>query len=285
MKKKQKYIISRLARVFFMMIGSILAAIGLEMFLIPNNIIDGGITGISIIVSHFTKISLGVLIFILNLPFLYIGYKKIGKTFAVSTLFSVICFSVGVSFFRPLAGVTHDTLLATIFGGIILGAGIGIIMRNGGSLDGTEIVAIILDAKSSFSVGEIVMFFNLFILGGSGLVFGWDRAMYSLIAYFVASKTIDITVEGVNESKAVTIISDRYDEISKALTYELGRGVTLLYGQGSYKENPTNVIYIVISRLEVSKLRDIVHSYDKNALISMGSVEVTGKVHHKKTYK
>lgn len=285
MKKKQKYILSRLSRVFFMIVGSILAAIGLEMFLIPNNIIDGGITGISIMVSHFTKISLGVLIFVLNLPFLYVGYKKIGKTFAISTLFSVICFSIGVSIFRPLLGVTHDTLLATIFGGIILGAGIGIIMRSGGSLDGTEIVAIILDNKSSFSVGEIVMFFNLFILGGSGLVFGWDRAMYSLIAYFVASKTIDITVEGVNESKAVTIISDRHEEISKSLTHKLGRGVTLLYGQGSYKENPTNVIYIVVSRLEISKLRDIVHAYDKNALISIGSVEVTGKVQHKKTYK
>lgn len=284
MNKKQKLILSRFSRLFFMMIGSILAAVGLEMFLIPNNIIDGGVTGISIMISHYTKISLGILIFILTLPFLYIGYKKIGKTFAISTLFSVICFSIGVSFFRPLAGVTHDTLLATIFGGIILGAGVGIIMRNGGCIDGTEIIAIILDNKSSFSIGEIVMFFNLFILGGSGLVFGWDRAMYSLIAYFIASKAIDVTVEGINESKAVTIISNQHEAISKALTHKFCRGVTLLHGHGSYKENPTNVIYVIVSRLEISKLRDIVHTYDKNALISVGSVEVTGKVQHKKTY-
>lgn len=265
-----------------MIFGSVLAAVGLEIFLIPNNVIDGGVTGISIIATQFINLPLGVFILILNLPFLIVGYKQIGKTFAFSTLFSVICFSIGISVLHPIPGITQDVLLATIFGGIILGAGIGLIIRNGGSLDGTEIVAIILDRKTSFSVGEIVMFFNLFILGGSGLVFGWDRAMYSLIAYFIAFKTIDITVEGLDESKSVVIVSEKNEEISEALMDRLGRGITLLHGEGAYKGESTNIIYVVVSRLEIAKLKSIVHGFDENALISVTSVEATGKSHGKR---
>ena len=282
MKKKYNKTFTIINRVILMTLGSILASVGLEIFLIPNNIIDGGITGISIMANHFTNLPLGLFILVLNLPFLVVGYKQIGKTFTLSTLFSVICLSIGVSVLHPVPGITQDTLLATIFGGIILGAGIGLIIRNGGSLDGTEIIAIILDKRIGFSIGEIVMFFNLFILGGSGLVFGWDRAMYSLIAYFIAFKTIDITVEGLNDSKSVNIISEKYKEISEALTDRLGRGVTILYGEGAYKGNETKVIYVVVSRLEIAKLKGVVHGFDENALISIGSVEVTGKGHGKK---
>jgi len=282
MKKKYNKTFTIINRVILMTLGSILASVGLEIFLIPNKIIDGGITGISIMANHFTNLPLGLFILVLNLPFLVVGYKQIGKTFTLSTLFSVICLSIGVSVLHPVPGITQDTLLATIFGGIILGAGIGLIIRNGGSLDGTEIIAIILDKRIGFSIGEIVMFFNLFILGGSGLVFGWDRAMYSLIAYFIAFKTIDITVEGLNDSKSVNIISEKYKEISEALTDRLGRGVTILYGEGAYKGNETKVIYVVVSRLEIAKLKGVVHGFDENALISIGSVEVTGKGHGKK---
>ena len=282
MENKYSNVFSNIGKVLLMILGSLLAAVGLEIFLIPNNMIDGGITGISIIASHFTNLPLGMFIFLLNLPFLMVGYKQIGKTFALSTLFSVICLSIFVSIFHPIEGITHDTLLATIFGGIILGTGVGLIIRNGGSLDGTEIIAIIFDRRSSFSIGEIVMFFNLFILGGSGLVFGWDRAMYSLIAYYIAFKTIDITVEGLNESKSVVIVSEKHKDISMALTSRLGRGVTLLHGEGAYKGHSTNVIYVVVSRLEIAKLKGIVHGFDKNALVSIGSVEVTGKNHGKK---
>lgn len=282
MKKKRNKAFTIMNRVILMTLGAVLTSVGLEIFLIPNNIIDGGVTGISIMANHFTNLPLGLFILVLNLPFLVIGYKQIGKTFALSTLFSVVCLSIGVSVLHPIQGITHDILLATIFGGIILGAGIGLIIRNGGSLDGTEIIAIILDKRIGFSIGEIVMFFNLFILGGSGLVFGWDRAMYSLIAYFIAFKTIDITVEGLNDSKSVNIISEKYKEISEALTDRLGRGVTILYGEGAYKGNETKVIYVVVSRLEIAKLKGVVHGFDENALISIGSVEVTGKGHGKR---
>lgn len=281
-KKRHSYFI-HVKRILFMVIGAALASIGLEIFLIPNNVIDGGITGISIMASHLSKVPLGAFIFTLNIPFLIIGYKHIGKTFTLSTLFSVACLSVGVSILHPIPGITHDILLASVFGGIILGTGVGIIIRNGGSLDGTEIVAIILDRRTSFSIGEIVMFFNLFILGFSGFMFGWDRAMYSLIAYFIAFKVIDITVEGLDESKGVFIVSERYNEISEAIIARLGRDVTLLSGKESYKGISTDVIYVIVSRLEITKLKSIVTGFDENALVTVGSVEVTGKLYKKKS--
>lgn len=267
-----------------MIIGSILVAVGLEIFLIPNNIIDGGMTGISIMASYLTKVQLGVFTFLFNLPFVIIGYRQIGKTFAISTIFSVICLSVVVTLLHPVPGITQDVLLATIFGGIIIGVGVGLIIRNGGSLDGTEIVAIILEKRTAFSIGEIVMFFNLFILGTSGFLFGWDRAMYSLIAYFIAFKTIDITVEGLNESKAVIIVSDKNNEISEAIMARLGRGITLLDGKGAYSGTETNVIYVVLSRLEIAKLKNIVHGFDEDALVTITSVEGTGKNTQRRLY-
>ncbi len=282
MMKKSHKIFKIANKVLFMLLGAVLASVGLETFLIPNNIIDGGVTGISIIFSHLTGISLGTFIFILNIPFLIVGYKQIGKTFTLSTLISVIFFSIGVTTLGPIPGVTNDILLAAVFGGIIVGIGVGIIIRNGGSLDGTEIIAIIFDKSTVFSIGEIVMFFNLFILGGAGIVFGWDRAMYSLIAYFIAFKVIDIVVEGVDESKAVFIISEKHKAITEALMDRLGRGVTLLPGKGGYKKAPTNVIYVVVTRLEIAKLKTIVSGFDENALVTIGSVEVTGKRYKKK---
>lgn len=282
MKKRYHSILLIIQRVLLLILGSILASVGLEIFLIPNNIIDGGMTGISIIASHLTGLPLGIFIFVLNLPFFIVGYKQIGKTFALSTLFSVTCLSIGVSILHPVPGITHDILLATVFGGIILGIGVGLIIRNGGSLDGTEIIAIILDKRTSFSIGEIVMFFNLFILGGSGFVFGWDRAMYSLIAYFIAFKVIDTTVEGLDESKSVIIISEKNAEISEAIMSRLGRGITFLEGKGAYKGSSTNVIYVVVSRLEIAKLKNIVHGFDEDALVTIASVEVSGKKYRKK---
>jgi uncharacterized membrane-anchored protein YitT (DUF2179 family) len=159
---------------------------------------------------------------------------------------------------------------------------VGLIIRAGGSLDGTEIVAIILDKKISFSVGEIVMFFNCFILIGAGFVYEWDRAMYSLITYFIAFKVIDIIVEGLDESKAVMIVSDQSQQITEAILARLGRGVTMLNGQGGFSKVPTNVIYAVISRLEIAKMKSIVLDFDPDALITIGNVEVAGKKYKKK---
>ncbi|MDF2964059.1 MAG: hypothetical protein K0S39_5794 [Paenibacillus sp.] len=261
-----------LRRTLFMLIGSALFSVGLEIFLVPNNIIDGGIVGISIILSHLFHIPLGLFLVLLNLPFLLIGYKQIGKTFAVSTLFSVIIMSIGTTLLHPVKPITIDPLLAAVFGGIILGIGVGLVIRSGGSLDGTEIVAILVSKKSAFSVGEIVMFFNLFILGSAGFVFGWDHAMYSLIAYYIAFKLIDITIEGLDQSKSVWLISDEYEKIGDAITYRLGRGVTYLNGEGAYTGDNKKVIFSVITRLEEAKLKSIVDELDPKAFLAIGNI-------------
>ncbi|MGA8943090.1 MAG: YitT family protein [Thermoactinomyces sp.] len=261
-----------LKRIVFIMIGAFLVAVGLEIFLVPNQVIDGGIVGISIITSHLTSLNLGMLLFLLNLPFLFIGYKQIGKTFAISTLFGIMVMSVGTNLLHNVPGLTHDPLLASVFGGIILGVGVGLVIRYGGSLDGTEILSILINKKVPFSVGQLVMFFNLFILSSAGFVFGWDRAMYSLITYFIAFKVIDITIEGFDETKSVWIISDKTEELGNIILYRLGRGVTYLVGEGAYTGDSKKVIFCIVSRLEEAKLKSIVEEVDPNAFLAIGNI-------------
>lgn len=264
-------------RAFLIAIGAVLMAVGLEIFLIPNRVIDGGITGISIMLSHLTGLNLGIFLFLLNLPFFFIGRKQIGKTFAVSTLFGIIILSISTSLLHPVPELTDDVLLATVFGGIILGIGVGLVIRNGGSLDGTEIMAILFNRRLPFSVGEIIMFFNIFILGAAGFVFGWDRAMYSLMAYFIAFKTIDVVILGLDESKSAWIISEQHKEIGDVILARLGRGVTYLNGEGAYTGDDKKVIFVVITRLEESKLKSIVEDIDPSAFFAVANIsEVRG---------
>ncbi|QNG59798.1 YitT family protein [Bacillus sp. PAMC26568] len=257
--------------------GAVLMAIGLEIFLVPNHVIDGGIVGISIILSHATNVKIGIYLFFLNVPFFFIGYNQIGKTFALSTLLGVVVMSFSTALLHPVPVMTEDLLLASVFGGIILGIGVGIVIRYGGSLDGTEILAILFYKQSPFSVGEIIMFFNLFILGSAGFVFGWDRAMYSLIAYFIAYKTIDVVIQGLDESKSAWIISENPDEVGQAILARLGRGVTYLNGEGAYTGDDKKVIFCVITRLEEAKLKSIVEELDPSAFLAVANItEVRG---------
>lgn len=259
-------------RIIMLAIGAAMMSVALEIFLVPNHMIDGGITGISIMLSHIFDIPLGILLTLLNLPFLVIGYKQIGKTFALSTLFAVVLMSIGTQLLHPVKPITFEPLLAAVFGGIILGVGVGLVVRYGGSLDGTEIVAILIAKRLPFSVGEIVMFFNLFILSGAGFVFGWNNAMFSLIAYYIAFKLIDITLEGLDQSKSVWIISEKYRDIGEALTERLGRGVTYLDGEGGFSGENKKVIFVVITRLEEAKLKSIVEDWDSDAFIAIGNI-------------
>lgn len=271
-------------RYLLIVLGALIYTVGLDVFLVPNDIIDGGVVGISLMASSITGFSFSFFVVLVNLPFLYLGYKLIGKRFTIATLFGVVCISVFSLFMHNVAPLTIDPFLASIFGGIILGIGVGLIIRNGGSLDGTEIVAIIMDKKSTFSVGEIVMAFNLFILGAAGFVYTWNSAMYSLIAYFIAYKMIDITITGLEESKGVMIITDEPEAIGEVLMHRLGRGVTVLFGEGGYSKQPKKVLYSVVTRLEITKLKDIVYEKDENAFITITDVhDVFGGQFGKKT--
>lgn len=265
-------------RHIMMLIGATLAAIAIELFLVPNNIIDGGIIGISLLVNYLTNLSFGILIFIFNIPFLIAGYRHIGKNFFISSLFSIIALAFIESFLHHILPFTNDALLATVFGGLLLGVGVGIVIRNGGALDGTEILGILLSKKFPFSVGEFVMFFNIFIFGWAGFVLGWEQAMYSIITYFIASKAIDLVGQGLSgDTKAALIISNEYEEVADAITQRLGRMITKLHGQGGYMDHDKDVIFVVLTRLEIAKLKSIVHDTDPNAFITiMDAQEVHG---------
>lgn len=254
-------------RVLGLAFGALIYTIGLDVFLVPNQVIDGGVVGLALMAAQLTGVSFSVFIVLLNIPFFVLGYKKIGALFTILSLFSVVCLS-GWSKFVHYAPVTSDPFLSTIYGGIIIGLGVGLIIRWGGSLDGTEILAIIADKKTPFSVGEIIMFFNLFILGSSGFVFSWDSAMYSLVAYFIAYKMIDIVTNGLDEMKGLLIVTSYHDDVSRCLT-DMGRAVTLLNGEGAYKREKTMVLYCVVSRLEVTKVKEAIRRVDPNSFVSI----------------
>ena len=264
-------------RMLMIALGATLMAIGLELFLVPNQILDGGVVGISIITSHLTGVRLGIFIFILNIPFFFLGYKQIGKTFALSTLFGITILSIFTSLLHNVDAITPDLLLATVFGGIVLGMGVGLVIRNGGSLDGSEILAILFNKSLPFSVGEIIMIINLVIFTVAGFVFSWEQAMYSFLAYFIAFKTIDIVIQGLDESKSVFIISEKVEDIGDAIMDRLGRGVTYLHGEGAYTGDNKKIIFTVITRLEEAKLKSIVEEIDDHAFLAVGNIaEVRG---------
>ena len=259
-------------KILMLIIGALITATGLELFLIPNNVIDGGVVGLSIMSHTITNMSLGTFLVIYNIPFIYMGYRHIGKSFALSTIFAIVMLSIWTGVLHAVSPVTNDPFLAAIFGGVVTGLGVGIVMRTGGSFDGTEIVAIILDARTQFSVGEVVMFINLFILSSAGLLYGWDKAMYSLFAYFVISKMIDVVLKGLDESYAVMIVTNEHEEVTDALNERLGRGVTLLHGAGGYTGEAKEVLYCVVSRLELDTLKEIVLDKDERAFVTINVV-------------
>lgn len=286
MNTKKSKLSQYVKKYIYIFIGSIITAIGLEIFLIPNNIIDGGVVGASIMLSAITGLPFGAFLILINLPFLYLGYKHIGKAFAIATTFAVISLSFWSSVFLPVLPVTNDYFLAAVFGGIITGTGVGLIIRNGGSLDGTEIVAILTDKKTVFSVGEIVMFINLFILSSASLVFGWDKAMYSLVAYFVIAKMIDVVLKGLEETYSVMIVTSQHTDILNRLMLEMDKGVTVLHGEGGYTKEKRKILYCVVTRLEIDKLKNMVLDIDEGAFVTINPVSdiVGGRLRVKKNH-
>lgn len=286
MNTKKSKLSQYVKKYIYIFIGSIITAIGLEIFLIPNNIIDGGVVGVSIMFSAITGLPFGAFLILINLPFLYLGYKHIGKAFAIATTFAVISLSFWSSVFLPVLPVTNDYFLAAVFGGIITGTGVGLIIRNGGSLDGTEIVAILTDKKTVFSVGEIVMFINLFILSSASLVFGWDKAMYSLVAYFVIAKMIDVVLKGLEETYSVMIVTSQHTDILNRLMLEMDKGVTVLHGEGGYTKEKRKILYCVVTRLEIDKLKNMVLDIDEGAFVTINPVSdiVGGRLRVKKNH-
>ena len=284
-KTKPELFKEYLSRALFITLGTFITALALETFLLPNNIIDGGVIGISMMVHYITKWNLGLLIFCINIPFILLAIKKLGIKFIMHTLFATGMLAIATNVFHGFH-VTEALILSAIFGGIILGFGVGLILKNNASLDGTEMLSITISKKLRFiSVGELLMIINLFIYTGAGFLLGWDSALYSILTYYIASKVIDAVLEGLDKSKSVRIVSENYREIGDAIMKELDTSVTYVRTMGGYSRQEKILTYCVVSKFEMPKLKDVVHSLDPKAFIvtedvhEVEGVRVKNKLH------
>ena len=282
-KTKMQLFREYLIRALIITLGAFITAAALETFLLPNNIIDGGVIGISMMLHYITKWNLGLLIFCINIPFILIAWRKLGSKFVFQTFFATGMLAIATNIFSGFH-VTEDLILSAVFGGIILGLGVGLILRNNASLDGTEMLSITISKKLRIvSVGELLMIINLFIYTGAGFLLGWDRALYSILTYYIASKVIDAVLEGLDKSKSVRIVSQNYREIGDAIMKELDTSVTYMRTMGGYSRQEKILTYCVVNKFEMPKLKDVVHSLDPKAFIVTEDVhEVEGvRVKHK----
>lgn len=284
MKKIKNKGFRKVIEYLILTLGSILAAFALEQFLIPNTVLDGGITGISIIIYKLTNIPLGLLVVLINIPFIYIGYRNLGKRFLFRTIYAMLTFSLFLSYLELFDPFTEEMLLATVFGGAILGVGVGLIIRSGGCNDGTESVAIVISKRTDLSVGQIVLIFNLVIYIVAGFIFGFDRAMYSLLTYIITFKVIDFVSEGLEQAKAAMIITDKGTNISEEIYKRLGRTTTMIRAKGLIS-GEKEVMYCVLTRMEVFELRHIVEDMDESAFVTITDVSDIIGDHIKSTNK
>ena len=258
---------------FCMAVGAFLAAFSLEVFLIPSNLIDGGIIGIAMICGYiFGHHLLPYFLMLFTLPFLVMAFRFIGKSFLLHMLFSVAVFVGSIFFIQHVMPwkFVGDSLEVVVIGGSILGIGTGLIIRYGGCLDGTEIFGIILNRKIGFSVGQVVLFCNIFIFAAAGVVFqDWHPPLLSLITFMVATKVMDSVIVGLEETKSVLIISSKSKEISDAIIHELGLGLTIMYGRGGYSGEQREIIYVIAERLQLAELKDLIHREDPSAFIAI----------------
>ena len=258
--------------------GAVIAAFSLEGFLVPNNIFDGGITGVSMIIGNSSKIPLAALIAAINIPFLFVALKKLGKKFILRAAYAMILFAVMTKVFDDFRDATEDLLLATVFGGVILGVGVGLVLRAGGCLDGTEIVGIMVNRKTNISVGNIVLAINVIIYIVAGAMFGVDRGMYSMLMYFITSKVIDIVEIGWEQAKAIMIITDDGETIAEGLQTNFGRTVTFIRGEGLISGTEKDILYCVVTRAEIFEIRKFINSLDVNAFTTITDVsEIIGR--------
>lgn len=256
-------------------IGS--AAFGLESFLVPSNFIDGGVTGISLLVSEVQGLPLPVLLVVINIPFVILGYRVISPQFAIKAAFAITGLAIVVATVH-FPEVTHDKLLVAVFGGFFLGAGIGLNVRGGSVIDGTEVLAIFLSRKLSTTMGDIIIVINVIIFSTAAYFLSIETALYSMITYLAASKTLDFVIEGIDEYTGVTIISTHSEEVRQMIIHVMGRGVTVYSGKrgfGKSGEKEIDIVYTVITRLELNKLNTEIEKIDPNAFIVMNSVKDT----------
>ena len=274
----RKGVLRTIRDVFLIVLGILSAGLGLKSFLLPNDFIDGGATGISLLINELTNIPLSILLIVVNLPFILIGYRQMGKMFSLRAFLAIVGLALCVAFV-PYPVATTDKLLVSVFGGFFLGLGIGLAVRGGAVLDGTEVMAIYFSRKSSMTIGDVILLFNIILFSVAAWLLNFETALYSIMIYLVASKTVDFVIEGIEEYTGVTIISVKHAEIAEMISQELGAGLTIYKGQRGYGKTGLrqeyDIIYTVITRLEISKLTAEVEKIDPNAFVVMNSIKDT----------
>jgi uncharacterized membrane-anchored protein YitT (DUF2179 family) len=266
-----------LREILFLVLGVCSAGFGLKGFLLPNKFIDGGATGLSLLIQVITDTSLGVLLVIVNLPFILLGARTISKRFALKSILAIVALAMVVHFV-PYPMVTSDKLLIAVFGGFFLGLGIGMAMRGGGVIDGTEVLAIYLSRKWHLTVGDVLLLINIIIFSAGAYLLDVETALYAILTYLSAAKTVDFVVDGVEEYIGVTIISVKYEAIRLMLTTQMGRACTIYQGKRGYSKDgeervATEIIYTVVTRLELARLSTEIDKIDKNAFVVMNIVK------------
>jgi len=276
--KKKTNIGIKLLRLLSIVVGAFIAAYGLEAVLIPNSVSDGGVTGLSIVGSELFGLPLGLLIAVINIPFIWLGYKQIGKSFAVNSVVGIASLALGTLLLHDVPTIIRgDTLLVTVVGGIILGFGMGLALRNGGALDGIDMLAVLLSRKLPFGTSDLILFLNLFVFGIVSTVFGLQGAILSGLAYFIAAKVIHVVEEGLSGSKTFKIITTQSELMVETIRDRLGRSATYKDAYGGYSNEQFKEITCVINRLEETKMKEIINEIDKNAFVIVYDVaEVKG---------
>lgn len=252
-----------------LVLGTLLVAIGLESFLIPNHFIDGGITGVSMLIAELWSVPLTVILVLVNIPFVLMAYRQIGPNFAIKSSLAIVGLSFCLFFVHfPEAPLQPSSkILAAIFGGFFVGAGVGLAMRSGGVLDGTEILAVILSNKTFATVGEVILLLNVGIFSIAAIFLGIESALYSMLTYFAASKTIDYLLHGIEAYNGVLIVTKNQQDVRQSILTEMGRGVTAFKAKGGYSDTENEVLFCVVTRLEITKLENLILSCDPNAFI------------------
>ncbi len=258
--------------------GVFFAVVALKGFMIPNNFLDGGVTGISILVQVIFDINFSILIFAFNIPFFIMGYYKIGKTFSIHSLLAVTLLAVLMHFVEvPL--VTTDKVLIAVFGGFLIGLGIGLVIRGGGVIDGLEVIAHYTHKRSGFTTSEIILTFNSLIILGAAIEFGIETAMYSILVYFTAMKTSDYVVEGFEEFTALSVVSKEFEQVKEIIVNDFGKGISVYKGERGYlpgkfhEKHDCDIVMTVVTRLEVHRLKQAIMLVDPNAFFYVHSIK------------
>jgi uncharacterized membrane-anchored protein YitT (DUF2179 family) len=269
--------------VALIILGILSAGLGLKGFLLSSHFIDGGVTGVSMLLSNIFGWRLAILLLVINLPFIALGYKQIGRRFAIKSALAIAGLSLCLTFIN-YPDVTPDKLLTAVFGGFFIGAGIGLAIRGGAVLDGTEIAALLISKSSHLlKVGDVILILNVFIFAAAARFLGVEPALYSMLTYFTASKTIDFLIHGLEEYTAVIIVSEKSEEIKAAIILVLNRGVTVYKGRGGMSDAEQDILFCVVTRLEIGRVKDVAVEIDPSAFIVVHALADVGGGVIKKT--